>query len=231
MKKIILLVEDDPAICQMIEFLLSNAKFSHKSARDAKEARKILAEEQVALILMDWMLPGATSGIDLVQELKGNPITQDIPVIMLTAKGEEIDKIKGFNAGAEDYVTKPFSAKELILRIQALLKRVAPHETQQKVSAGQLSLDPSTHDVLIEGNAVTLSPTEFRMLHYFMTHPEKVISRNQLLDAVWGINSYPEERTVDVHIRRLRRALKQHTARKYIVTVRGTGYQFRPDKA
>ncbi len=231
MKKIILIVEDNPAVSQMIGFLLSNEKFTYKIAQDAKQARKLLETEQVALILMDWMLPGATNGIDLVVELKSNSVLCDIPIIMLTAKGEEGDKVKGFTYGVEDYVSKPFSAKELMLRIKALLKRAAPLEADQVVHQDGILLDPVRHIVTVDARPASLSPTEFRLLHYFMVHPDKVITRAKLLDAVWGIHSYPDERTVDVHIRRLRRALKQHTNKKYIRTVRGAGYCFRPDKA
>lgn len=226
--KIILVVEDEPAVSQMIGFLLSQAKYDYKIAIDAHQARTLLAQESISLILMDWMLPGRTSGVELVKELKGNSTTRDIPIIMLTAKSEENDKIQGFNSGAEDYVTKPFSAKELILRIRALLKRVAPHETDELVSSGTLTLDPDTQLVSLENKTVELGPTEFRMLHFLVTHPRKTFSRNQLLDAIWGINSYPDERTVDVCIRRLRHALKQHSNNKLIVTVRGAGYRFIP---
>lgn len=230
MKKIILVVEDEPAVSQMIGFLLKNAQFNYKIADNAAKARRLLAEEHVTLILMDWMLPGPTSGVDLVSELKSNITTRDIPIIMLTAKGDENDKVKGFNSGAEDYVTKPFSAKELILRIRALLKRVAPHESDEIIETSNIRLDPSKRQITLNKQAVSLSPTEFKLLHFFMTHPDKAFSRSQLLDSIWGINNYPEERTVDVSIRRLRSALKQHSDADYILTVRGTGYQFKPDQ-
>ncbi len=224
----ILVVEDDRAVSQMIGFLLTQAKFAHKTARNAAEARELLASKKIALILMDWMLPGDCSGIDLTRELKKSSVTRHIPVIMLTARDEENDKIKGFNSGAEDFVTKPFSAKELIARIHALLKRVALHESEEFVSAGPILLNPIEHLVAVDGESVILSPTEFRLLHFFMTHPKKVFSREQLLDRVWGINAYREERTVDVHIKRLRSALKPHNVAYFIQTVRGSGYRFRP---
>lgn len=225
-----MVVEDEPAVSQMIGFLLSQAKYAYKIANDADEARALLAKESISLILMDWMLPGHTSGVDLVEELKANTATRDIPIIMLTARSEENDKIIGFNSGAEDYVTKPFSPKELILRIRALLKRVAPHDTDDIVNSGKLSINPTTQQVQLQNETIELGPTEFRMLHFLVTHPRKTFSRGQLLDAIWGINSYPDERTVDACIRRVRRALKQQSDNKFIETVRGTGYRYMPDK-
>jgi two-component system phosphate regulon response regulator PhoB len=177
------------------------------------------------LILMDWMLP-QTSGVELTRELKQDPVTRDIPVIMLTARGEEDDKVRGLECGAEDYVTKPFSPRELIARINVILRRVAPHTTEEAVSAGGVYLDPASHRVSVGNQQVELGPTEFRLLHFFMTHKDRVYSRTRLLDKVWGTNVFIEERTVDVHIRRLRKALEPHGADGMVQTVRGAGYRF-----
>ncbi len=221
----ILIVEDESAVREMIAFVLRQTGFEALEAEDAKRARSFLGREQLDLILMDWMLP-QTSGIELTRELKQDPVTRDIPVIMLTARGEEDDKVRGLECGAEDYVTKPFSPRELIARINVILRRVAPHATEQAVSAGGLHLDPSSHRVHVHGSEVELGPTEFRLLHFFMTHKDKVYSRTRLLDKVWGTNVFIEERTVDVHIRRLRKALEPHGAEGMVQTVRGAGYRF-----
>lgn len=221
----ILIVEDESAVREMIAFVLRQTGFAALEAEDAEQARNILRREQPDLVLMDWMLP-QTSGIELTRELKQDPVTRDMPVILLTARGEEDDKVRGLECGAEDYVTKPFSPRELIARINVILRRVAPHATEQAVSAGGLYLDPSSHRVSVSGNLVDLGPTEFRLLHFFMTHKDKVYSRSRLLDKVWGTNVFIEERTVDVHIRRLRKALEPHGVDGMVQTVRGAGYRF-----
>ena len=194
-------------------------------AEDAEEARTRLGEETPDIILMDWMLPGI-SGVELTRELKHDPVTRDIPVVMLTARGEEDDKVRGLESGAEDYITKPFSPRELAARIKAILRRVAPHATEEIVEAGDLQLDPSSYRVTVGSQEVELGPTEFRLLHFFMTHRDKVYSRSRLLDRVWGANVFIEERTVDVHIRRLRKALEPYGVDGFVQTVRGAGYRF-----
>jgi two-component system phosphate regulon response regulator PhoB len=209
----------------MIVFVLLQSEFEVAQAEDAEQAREHLASSPPDVILMDWMLPG-TSGVELTRELKQDRLMRDIPVILLTARGEEDDKVRGLECGAEDYITKPFSPRELVARIKVILRRISPHISEEVVAAGVLSLDPSTHRVSVEEEVVDLGPTEFRLLHFFLTHQEKVYSRSRLLDKVWGTNVYIEERTVDVHIRRLRKALEPHGADGMIQTVRGAGYRF-----
>ncbi len=221
----ILIVEDESAVREMIRFVLDQSSYDTVEADSAEAARTCIAEESPDLILMDWMLPGV-SGIELTRELKQDAMTRDIPVILLTARGEEDDKVRGLECGAEDYVTKPFSPKELVARIRVILRRLAPHATEDTVVAGDLILDPSAHRVSIAGKAVELGPTEFKLLHFFMTHQEKVFSRSRLLDRVWGTNVYIEERTVDVHIRRLRQALEPFGLDQFVQTIRGAGYRF-----
>jgi len=221
----VLVVEDEPAVRDMLVFVLTQTEFEVLQAVDAMEARKIVASNPPDIILMDWMLPG-TSGVELTRELKQDRLTRDIPVVLLTARGEEDDKVRGLECGAEDYVTKPFSPRELVARIKVILRRISPHVSEETVVAGQLSLDPSTHRVSVDDEVVDLGPTEFRLLHFFLTHQEKVFSRSRLLDLVWGTNVYIEERTVDVHIRRLRKALEPYGADVMIQTVRGAGYRF-----
>ncbi len=221
----ILVVEDEAAVREMICFVLKQSGYDTLEAGDAAEARKHLSSSTPSLILMDWMLPG-TSGVELTRELKQDPLTRDIPVIMLTARGEEDDKVRGLECGAEDYVTKPFSPRELAARVKVILRRVAPHATEEMVSTGDLQLDPSSYRVNVGSQEVELGPTEFRLLHFFMTHQDKVYSRSRLLDKVWGTNVFIEERTVDVHIRRLRKALEPHGVDGLVQTVRGAGYRF-----
>ena len=221
----ILVVEDEPAVREMTVFVLSQTGYIALQAENAEEARTHLANSPPDLILMDWMLPG-TSGIELVRELKQNPVTQEIPVIMLTARGEEDDRVRGLECGAEDYVTKPFSPRELMARIKVILRRIAPHVSEEAVQVGGLLLNPSSHRVSVDGLEVDLGPTEFRLLHFFITHRDKVYSRTRLLDRVWGTNVFIEERTVDVHVRRLRKALEPHGADGMVQTVRGAGYRF-----
>ena len=221
----ILIVEDEQSIREMTCFILKQEGFDCLEAESAEEAREAMAKKDPTLILMDWMLP-TMSGVDLTAELKANPATRDIPVIMLTARGEEDDTVRGLESGADDYITKPFSPRELIARINALLRRVAPHATDKVVVASELKLDPQSHRVTCGDQVINLGPTEFRLLHFFMTHMDKVYSRSKLLDRVWGTNIYVEERTVDVHIRRLRKALEPHGADAMVQTVRGAGYRF-----
>ncbi len=222
----ILVVEDEQPVRDMICFVLKQAGFVTSEAEDAAAARQRLSDAPSDLILMDWMLPGETSGVELTRELKQDDLTRDIPVIMLTARGEEDDKIRGLEGGADDYVTKPFSPRELLARIKVVLRRVAPHATEAVVEAGALKLDPSSHRVSVNDQEVELGPTEFRLLHFFMTHKDKVYSRSRLLDKVWGTNVFIEERTVDVHIRRLRKALEPFEVDSLVQTVRGAGYRF-----
>ena len=221
----ILLVEDEPAIQELISANLMRAGHHVLRAGDAETAQRIVREALPDLILLDWMLPGM-SGVEFARRLRSEERTRAIPLIMLTARGEEQDKVMGLESGADDYVTKPFSPRELVARIKAVLRRRAPETTEDTVSAGDLSLDPATHRLTAGGKPVTLGPTEFRLLHFLMTHPERVHSRAQLLDQVWGDHVFVEERTVDVHIRRLRCALEPSSHDALIQTVRGSGYRF-----
>lgn len=221
----ILVVEDEAAIREMLNFSLGRAGFDVHEAADARQAQDMINQQVPDLILLDWMLPG-TSGVDLAQKLRLNTRTRELPIILLTARGEEEHKIKGLEAGADDYVTKPFSIQELIARIRAVLRRTVSPGSEDIIKMGDLSLDTVSHRVMVQETPVELGPTEFRLLHFFMSHAERVFSRSQLLDQVWGNNVYIEERTVDVHIRRLRRALETYACDKYIQTVRGAGYRF-----
>ncbi|RIY42236.1 phosphate regulon transcriptional regulator PhoB [Neopusillimonas maritima] len=225
MNTTILVVEDEPAIQELIAVNLSFAGHKVLRAFDAEQAQTLIRAELPDLILLDWMLPGA-SGITLAKQLRSDERTRHVPVIMLTAKGAENDKIEGLEAGADDYITKPFSPKELMARIKAVLRRRAPQLTDDIIQIGTLVLDPSTHRVSGNGTALSIGPTEFRLLHFFMTHTERVFSRSQLLDQVWGDHVFVEERTVDVHIRRLRKALEPSGHENHIETVRGAGYRF-----
>ena len=225
MNTTILVVEDEPAIQELIAVNLSFAGHKVLRAFDAEQAQTLIRAELPDLILLDWMLPGA-SGITPAKQLRSDERTRQVPVIMLTAKGAENDKIEGLEAGADDYITKPFSPKELMARIKAVLRRRAPQLTDDIIQIGTLVLDPSTHRVSGNGTALSIGPTEFRLLHFFMTHTERVFSRSQLLDQVWGDHVFVEERTVDVHIRRLRKALEPSGHENHIETVRGAGYRF-----
>jgi two-component system phosphate regulon response regulator PhoB len=220
----ILVVEDEPAIQALISVNLKRAGHQVTAALDAESARRHVDEALPDLILLDWMLPGQ-SGLDLARRLRGDARTRDVPIIMLTARGEEADKVQGLTAGADDYVTKPFSPKELLARIQAVLRRQRPHATEDAIEVGELRLDPVTHRVTAAGRVVNLGPTEFRLLHFLMAHAERVHSRVQLLDQVWGDHVFVEERTVDVHIRRLRAALESTGHDALVQTVRGSGYR------
>jgi two-component system phosphate regulon response regulator PhoB len=221
----ILVVEDEPAIQELLSFNLQQAGHHTLSATSAEQAFGMLRETLPDLILLDWMLPGV-SGIEFARRLKADTYTKTIPIIMLTARGEEQDKIAGFDTGADDYITKPFSPRELMARIKAVLRRRAPQMTDDPVETGGLRLDPTSHRVTAAGKPVELGPTEFRLLHFLMTHTERVHSRSQLLDQVWGNQVFVEDRTVDVHIRRLRRALEDTGHEHLIQTVRGSGYRF-----
>lgn len=225
MGKKILIIEDEPAIREMIEFALSHAGFDAYEAADAAQAKITLANRFPDLVLLDWMLPDM-SGIELARHLKKDDLTKQLPIIMLTARGEEADKIRGLEVGADDYVTKPFSPRELIARIKAVLRRVSPQPGDEVLDIEGLQLDSASHRVLADGEPLDMGPTEYRLLQFFMTHPERVYSRNQLLDRVWGGNVYVEERTIDVHIRRLRKALSLKGHDRLIQTVRGAGYRF-----
>ncbi|HRP97051.1 MAG TPA: phosphate regulon transcriptional regulator PhoB [Rhodocyclaceae bacterium] len=221
----ILLVEDEPAIQELIAVNLSRAGHNVVRVADAESAQRLVREALPDLILLDWMLPGL-SGIELAKRLRADERTRVIPIIMLTARGEEQDKVTGLETGADDYITKPFSPRELVARIKAVLRRRAPQVTDDAVEAGGLRIDPVAHRVQAGERALTLGPTEFRLLHFLMTHPERVHSRTQLLDHVWGDHVFVEERTVDVHIRRLRSALEASGHDELIQTVRGSGYRF-----
>jgi len=220
----ILIVEDEAPIREMIAFHLSRAGYDTIEAADCRSARQLIVDERPDLALIDWMLPDM-SGLELTRTLKRNDEYEDLAVIMLTARADEHDKVSGLEGGADDYVTKPFSPKELIARIQAVLRR-SSSSTGELISAGTLELDPAGHRVTAGGEAVQLGPTEYRLLKFLMSHPDRVYSRTQLLDRVWGANVYVEERTVDVHVRRLRKALSSSGADDYVQTVRGAGYRF-----
>ena len=220
----ILIVEDEAPIREMIAFHLSRAGYDTLEAPDCRSARELLADERPDLALVDWMLPDM-SGLELTRQLKRDKDNDDLAIIMLTARADEFDKIAGLEGGADDYVTKPFSPRELIARIQAVLRRSGGGD-DETVSAGVLTLDSAGHRVSANGNEIKLGPTEYRLLKFLITHPDRVYSRSQLLDRVWGANVYVEERTVDVHVRRLRKALAAEAADDYIQTVRGAGYRF-----
>jgi two-component system phosphate regulon response regulator PhoB len=221
----ILVVEDEPAIQELIAVNLEHAGHHVIRARDAEEALRVVRHALPDLLLIDWMLPGM-SGISLARQLRQSERTRQVPMIMLTARAEESDKIMGLEAGADDYVTKPFSPKELVARIKAVLRRRAPQMTDEPVELGGLRLEPATRRVFGDRRPLELGPTEFRLLHFLMTHPERVHSRAQLLDQVWGDHVFIEERTVDVHIRRLRKTLEPSGHERLIQTVRGSGYRF-----
>lgn len=221
----ILLVEDEPAIQELIAVNLTRAGHNVVRVADAESAQRLVREALPDLIVLDWMLPGM-SGVELARRLRADERTKATPIIMLTARGEEADKVTGLETGADDYITKPFSPRELVARIKAVLRRRAPQVTDDPVELGGLRIDPGAHRVEAGEQALSLGPTEFRLLHFLMTHPERVHSRTQLLDQVWGDHVFVEERTVDVHIRRLRSALEGSGHDALIQTVRGSGYRF-----
>jgi two-component system phosphate regulon response regulator PhoB len=223
--KQILIVEDEKPIRDMIAFGLRRAGFDVREAEDCTGARASIADHRPDLMLVDWMLPDQ-SGLELTRAVKRNKETEDLPVIMLTARADEHDKVSGLEGGADDYVTKPFSPRELLARINAVLRRSAPAGNGGTIEAGGLTLDTASHRVTAGDQTVALGPTEYRLLQFFMEHPERVYTRGQVLDRVWGGNVYVEERTVDVHIRRLRKALEPYAVDGLIQTVRGSGYRF-----
>ena len=224
----ILVIEDEPAIQELISYNLKQAGHQALKADNAEQALNLVQNALPDLILLDWMLPGI-SGVEFARRLRSDKRTKAIPIIMLTARSEEQDKLTGLETGADDYITKPFSPRELNARVKAVLRRRAPQMTDDLVQVGGLRLDPASHRVTGNSTQVDLGPTEFRLLHFLMTHPERVHSRTQLLDQVWGDHVFVEERTVDVHIRRLRKALEPTELDRLIQTVRGTGYRLSPN--
>ena len=230
MQKRILIVDDEPAIRDMVAFALRKGDFEPVHAGDAREAQAAIADRVPDLILLDWMLPG-TSGLELARRWRKDALTREVPIIMLTARGEENDRVGGLEAGVDDYVVKPFSARELLARIRAVMRRAREDDEDGSIGAGDLRIDGAAHRVFArdaggEEVPVAIGPTEYRLLHFFMTHPERVYSRAQLLDHVWGGSVYVEERTIDVHIRRLRKTLEPTGLDYMIQTVRGAGYRF-----
>ncbi|MFA5824366.1 MAG: phosphate regulon transcriptional regulator PhoB [Gallionellaceae bacterium] len=221
----ILVVEDEPAIQELLAFNVTQCGYRALQAYDADSALALINRALPDLILLDWMLPGI-SGVELARRLRADQRTHNIPIIMLTARTDERDKVMGLESGADDYITKPFSPRELMARIRAVLRRRAPQMSDELVRVEGLELSPVTHRVSANGTNIDLGPTEFRLLHFFMTHVERVYSRSQLLDQVWGDHVFVEERTVDVHIRRLRQALEPSGLDNLVQTVRGSGYRF-----
>lgn len=225
MKNTILIVDDESAIRDMVRMALENADFQVFDAASAHQAEALIAEQQPDIILLDWMMPGV-SGLDFARKLKNDKQLSQIGIIMLTARTEEDDRVRGLDIGADDFISKPFFTRELISRVNALLRRIVEPLTSEAITSGRLQLDTVTHQVTADKQLLNLSPTEFKLLHFFMSHAERVFSRVQLLDNVWGENIYVEERTVDVHIRRLRKVLQRYNCEKYIKTVRSVGYRF-----
>ena len=222
----ILVVEDEDAIREMLVMVLEQAGLNVIAVASAEEAQHSLADNAMPdLVLLDWMLPGI-SGVELARRLKKDDLFKSLPIILLTARGEEEDKVRGLEIGADDYVTKPFSPKELIARIKAVLRRSGKSIEEEVLNADDVMLDVGKHRLSIAGKTLDVSPTEFKLMYFFMTHQDNVYSRTQLLDQVWGRSAYIEERTVDVHIRRLRKILKQYGKDELVQTVRGFGYRF-----
>ncbi|MEH6471390.1 MAG: phosphate regulon transcriptional regulator PhoB [Halopseudomonas sp.] len=222
--KRVLIVDDEAPIREMLMLALEMAGYECQDASNAQEAMLYVVDNRPDLILLDWMMPG-TSGLELARRLKKDELTAAIPIIMLTAKGDEDNKVLGLEAGADDYITKPFSPRELVARLKAVLRRTSPEGEDAIVDVNGLAMDPISHRVSVNGKPLQIGPTEFKLLNFFMTHQDRAFSRGQLLDYVWGGNVYVEERTVDVHIRRLRKALgEQHAT--LVQTVRGMGYRF-----
>ena len=221
----ILIVDDEPAIREMVAVALELADFDVLEAENAQRGHEIIVDERPDLVLLDWMLPSVT-GIELARRLKRDETTNEVPIIMLTAKSEEDNKIQGLDVGADDYITKPFSTRELISRIKAVLRRSSSAAAEKAIEVEGLCLDPVSHRISANDEPVDMGPTEYRLLEFFMSHQERAYSRTQLLDQVWGANVYVEDRTIDVHIRRLRKALAPYGFDRFIQTVRGTGYRF-----
>jgi two-component system phosphate regulon response regulator PhoB len=219
-----MIVDDEPDIREVMRFALEEGGFRTLEAGHADEARKLLTEEP-DLVLLDWMLPGR-SGLELAAQLKQNPKTREMPIIMVSARGEEEDRIKGLDTGADDYITKPFSPREMVARVNAVLRRSKPDDVKDRIEIGGLTIDDFSHRVSANGIMIDIAPTEYRLLHFFMTHADRAFSRSQLLDQVWGDQVYVEERTVDVHVRRLRKALEKTGHENLLQTVRGVGYRF-----
>jgi two-component system phosphate regulon response regulator PhoB len=226
----ILVVEDEPAIQELLRVNLEGAGFSVRAAEDAESAREQIKDSLPDLVLLDWMLPGQ-SGLAFARSLRGDARTRDLPIIMVTARCDESDRVSGLEAWVDDYVTKPFSPRELKARIKSVLRRRAPEAAQEQLKVGPLTLDPATHHVTVNGQRAQIGPTEFRLLKFLIARPERVHSRAQLLDKVWGDHVYIEERTVDVHIRRLRLALQPLGCSEMIETVRGSGYRLAAPKS
>ena len=224
-KHTILLVDDEMAIRTMLCVALEAAGYNVLQAENAQQAHAIIIDRSPDLVLLDWMMPG-TTGLELLRRLKRDELTEKIPVIMLTAKAEEDSKISGLDAGADDYIAKPFSPRELISRVKAVLRRIGRDELKAPICVGEMVFDPVGHRVTIGNASIDLGPTEYRLLQFFLTHQERVYSRDQILDYVWGGNVYLDERTVDVHIRRLRKAISIAGHENYVQTVRGAGYRF-----
>ncbi|HKJ17469.1 MAG TPA: phosphate regulon transcriptional regulator PhoB [Xanthomonadales bacterium] len=225
----ILVVDDEPAIRDMITFALERAGMECQAASGAQEALVSINESRPDLVLMDWMMPDV-SGIELTRRLRKDPYTADIPIIMLTAKVTEDDKVAGLEAGTDDYIIKPFSPRELMARIRAVVRRASPANEEGHINQGELMIDTVSRRIMHDQDEIRVGPTEYRMLEFFMSHPGRAYSRAQLLDHVWGANAYLEERTVDVHIRRLRKALEPAGVSSYLQTVRGYGYRFLADE-
>ena len=221
----ILVVDDETSIREMLVISLESAGYNVLQAENAKTAHSLVLDKHPDLILLDWMMP-VTTGLELLRRLKRDEMTDHIPVIMLTAKVEESSKISGLDSGADDYIAKPFSPRELLSRVKAILRRVSREELKDTIAVGDLEFDPLEHRISVAGNLINLAPTEFRLLQFFLTHQERVYSRDQILDYVWGKNVYLDERTVDVHIRRLRKAISVAGHDEYVQTVRGAGYRF-----
>ena len=224
-KHTILLVDDEAAIRDMLSLALEAADYNVLVAENAQQAHATIIDRHPDLVLLDWMMPG-TTGLELLRRLKRDELTAKIPVIMLTAKTEEDSKISGLDAGADDYISKPFSPRELMSRVKAVLRRIGRDELKEPITVGELIFDPIGHRVSIANEPINLGPTEYRLLQFFLTHKERVYSRDQILDYVWGGNVYLDERTVDVHIRRLRKAISVAGHENYVQTVRGAGYRF-----
>ena len=224
-RQTVLVVDDEPSIRDMLVISLDAAGYNVLQAENAQKAHALVVDKHPDLVLLDWMMPG-TSGLELLRRLKRDELTEHIPVILLTARAEESNKISGLDSGADDYISKPFSPRELVARVKAVLRRLGREELKEPILVGRLVFDPLAHRVSIDGQSVNLGPTEYRLLQFFLTHQERVYSRDQILDYVWGGNVYLDERTVDVHIRRLRKAISVAGHENYVQTVRGAGYRF-----
>ena len=223
-KNTVLIVEDDAALSSMLQFMLSRNGFKTMQAENTEQADRCLESQLPDVILLDWMLPG-TDGIEYAGKLKSHPLTRDISIIMVTAKGEEEDKVQGLDCGADDYVTKPFSTNELLARIRAAVRRTKPQQSGERIEFGNINIDPESHSLRIGDELVDIGLKEFELLYLFLRKPDRVYSRSQLLDRVWGKDSYVDERTVDVYIRRLRSVLEKHQHPGLIKTIRGVGYR------